>query len=516
MATRGEVFQDPQSAETFPRFVRAAAAAYGSAPAITLQRSGLPDETLSFAQIEMQSATLARALVARGVGKGTRVGFIHGNGPAFAVTLAAIARIGAIAIPVSTVSRANELVRILRQSDVAGLIVQRTLLGKNYVDRLCEAVPALRETATTQLRLTELPYLRWIVSTGADLPASVQPMEQLLAEADSVSEELLQAVEAEVHVSDQMIEVYTSGSMALPKGVKHNHGPILFRTHYICSKLAVSRGTSTIAAIPMFWIGGLMMTLMPNWAVGATTICTEGTSPNSRFAQGSVLADEDLKLRANASIHWALGMTETLGPYAWGNELRAVGYPLCPPLDHIADRYEIRIAVDGKPVPEGITGEIQLRGYAVTPGLHKIERSEHFEPDGFYCTGDLGVVEGNRIHFVGRDADMIKTTRSNVSPAEVEMEMLRLEGVHSAYVLGLPDEERGQIVVAAVVPREGAELDFAAIERALKANLSSFKVPRAFVAIGRNEVPMLISNKVAKRELAAMVAARLGRSKDGG
>lgn len=91
------------------------------------------------------------------------------------------------------------------------------------------------------------------------------------------------------------------------------------------------------------------------------------------------------------------------------------------------------------------------------------------------------------------------------------MEMLRLEGVHSAYVLGLPDAERGQIVVAAVVPREGMDLDFIAMEHTLRANLSSFKVPRAFVAIARNEVPMLVSNKVAKRELAAMVAARLGR-----
>lgn len=506
-----ELPASPQAAATFPQFVRAAAAAYADDPAITLQRPGLPDETLSFAEIEAQSARLARALVARGAGKGTRIGFIMGNGPAFAVTLAAIARIGAIAIPVSTVSRANELVRILRQSDIAGLIVQRSLLGKDYVERMCEAVPALGEGGSPHLRLSELPYLRWIVSTGEALPASVLPMDELLAGAESVGEVLLWAIEAEVHPSDQMIEVYTSGSMALPKGVRHNHGPILFRTHFLRGKLPIRRGGASAAAIPMFWIGGLMMTLLPNWAAGATTLCTEGTSPNSRFAQGTVLAEEDLKLRQNASIHWALGMTETLGPYAWGDELRAAGYPLCPPLDHIADRFEVRVAQDGKAVPEGVTGEIQIRGYALTPGLHKIERSEHFEPDGFYRTGDLGVVEGERIHFVGRNADMIKTARSNVSPAEVEMEMLRLDGVHSAYVLGLPDDERGQIVVAAVVPREGADLDFAAMERALRANLSSFKVPRAFVAIAREEVPMLVSNKVAKRELAAMVTARLGR-----
>jgi acyl-CoA synthetase (AMP-forming)/AMP-acid ligase II len=205
-------------------------------------------------------------------------------------------------------------------------------------------------------------------------------------------------------------------------------------------------------------------------------------------------------------------MSETLGPYAWGDELRLPGYPLCAPLDHIADRYEVRVAdSEDRPVPDGGTGEIQVRGYALTPGLHKIERSEFFTPDGFYHTGDMGIVEGSRIHFVGRDGDIIKTASANVSPAEVEMEMQELEGVHSAYVLGLPDKERGQLLVAAVVPRERAELDFQHIERQLRERLSSYKVPRAYVAIAREEVPMLHSNKVSRRQFAALIAAKLGR-----
>ena len=78
---------------------------------------------------------------------------------------------------------------------------------------------------------------------------------------------------------------------------------------------------------------------------------------------------------------------------------------------------------------------------------------------------------------------------------------------------GIPDRDRGQLVVAAVVPREGVEtLDFEKIEAELRANLSSFKVPRAFVQIARDEVPMLHSNKVARREIAAMMEKRLGRA----
>jgi acyl-CoA synthetase (AMP-forming)/AMP-acid ligase II len=182
-------------------------------------------------------------------------------------------------------------------------------------------------------------------------------------------------------------------------------------------------------------------------------------------------------------------------------------------LDHIADRYEVRVAdTAGRPVAEGEIGEIQIRGYALTPGLHKVERDLYFTPDGFYHTGDLGLVQGSRILFTGRDGDMIKTASANVSPAEVEQEMQQLDGIHSAYVVGLPDTQRGQLVVAAVVPREGAELDFADIEGKLRQRLSSYKVPRAYVAITRAEVPMLLSNKVSRRQIERLMAQKLGRA----
>jgi acyl-CoA synthetase (AMP-forming)/AMP-acid ligase II len=328
----------------------------------------------------------------------------------------------------------------------------------------------------------------------------------------TVSDELLKQIESEVHPSDQMIEIYTSGSMALPKGVKHHHGPVMFRTHYMRSMLKFAPGKDVRAWLPMFWVGGLMMYLFPNWEIGGRTVCSEGTPTNHRVAIGSVLAEDELKAGARSPPYWGLGMSETLGPYSYGDELRVPGYPLCTPMDHIADRYEVRIVdAEGKIVPEGVPGEILIRGYAVASGLHKIEHAEYFEPDGFYHTGDMAFREGNRILFVGRSGDMIKTASSNVSPAEVEMEIQQLEGVHRAYVVGLPDRERGQLVVAAVVPREGATVDFIEMEKTLRQRLSSYKVPRAYSLITHDEVPMLPSNKVARRQIEAMMAKKLGR-----
>lgn len=509
--------EGPGAAATFPQFVRATAAAYGDAVAVVLEDgdAGVV-EAITFRELDDRSALIARGLLAHGVGKGTRVGFIYGNGPGFALMLAAISRIGAIAVPISTMIRSNELVRVLRQSDVQGLIMQRTMLGKDYVERLVEALPELAGQDSGALRVSRTPYLRWIVSSGDDLPSCVAPLGFLTDPAASVPESLLREVESEVHTSDQMVEIYTSGSMALPKGVRHNHGPVLFRSHTMRAMMEHVPGKRVGCMLPMFWVGGLMMYLVPGWEAGATVVCTERTLSNSRFAMGSVLAPEDLQLIRGPKPWWGLGMSETLGPYSWGDDFRAPGHPVCAPMDHFGPGYEIRIAdEDDRPVAPGEVGEMQVRGYPVASGLHKIEQTEHYTADGFYHTGDMCVIEQTvegrqRVHFVGRGGDMIKVASSNVSPAEVEMELQSLDGVHSAYVVGLPDKERGALLVAAVVAREGATLDVAEIEGELRRRLSGYKVPRAYVQLAREEVPLLHSNKVARREVARMMVERLG------
>jgi acyl-CoA synthetase (AMP-forming)/AMP-acid ligase II len=509
--TLNEVLHELDAAKRFPQLIRGAAAAYGDDLAITLKGDTIPDDALSFRELDLKSAELAKGLLARGAGKGSRIGFIYGNSPSFALMLAAITRMGGIAVPISTLLKSNELTRVLRQSDITGLIVQRKLLGNDYVARLCDALPELNESGP-ELRIPKTPYLRWIVSTGEALPRSVHGMDFLIDAAKSVSDAFLQEVESEIHPTDQALEIYTSGSMALPKGVKHTHGGIISRSHFLKNMVGTKRGAKVAAGLPMFWVGGLMMYLVPNWEIGATTTCTEGTSTSSRFAMGTVMAAEDLAMMQQMNTIWGLGMTETLGPYSWGDYLRDPRYPLCAPMSHIAPNYEVRVAdADGNPVGPGERGEIQVRGYALTPGLHKLERADYFTPDGYYHTGDMAIVEDGTIFFVGRDGDMIKSANSNVSPAEVEMELQALPSVHSAYVVGIPDKERGQLVVAALVAREGAEINVEEIQTTLRQKLSSFKVPRAYVPMAREEIPMLPSNKVSRRILEKILAEKLGR-----
>src|SRR3954449_7719368 len=98
-----------EAADSFPALLRAIAAEFGDKVAVRLEEDGTPIASLSFSQLERESAQLAKGLIARGVGKGTRIGFIIGNNVDFVVTLAAIARIGAVAIPFSTLIKADEM-----------------------------------------------------------------------------------------------------------------------------------------------------------------------------------------------------------------------------------------------------------------------------------------------------------------------------------------------------------------------------------------------------------------------
>jgi acyl-CoA synthetase (AMP-forming)/AMP-acid ligase II len=251
------------------QLVRAAADSFQDAGAVVLG-----EDRLTYSELDRRSRRLARGLLALGVTKGTRIGFVYGNSPDWVVTFAAISRIGAIAVPLSTFYRGPELARVLRHGDIAGLILVRSHLGHDYLDTLADGLPGLAGAGSPELALAEAPFLRWIVS-------------------------LL---------------------------------PTLVRGGWV----RCQERTATIFALE--------------------------TVPNEQERQTLNAGTE-----ARGIPHWALGMTETLGPYAWGDGGRAERYPLCPPLDHLQPGFALRLVdEEGHEVPDGMPGEIVVRGPTVT------------------------------------------------------------------------------------------------------------------------------------------------------
>ena len=159
---------------------------------------------------------------------------------------------------------------------------------------------------------------------------------------------------------------------------------------------------------------------------------------------------------------------------------------------------------DDRELPAGETGNIQVSGPNVFKGYWRMpeKTAEEFTPDGWFKTGDVGVVdERGYVRIVGRSKDLIISGGYNVYPAEVEGTINDMPGVMESAVVGVPHPDFGEVGVAVVIPRPGAQLDGDAILSALKSQLANFKIPkRCFVA---QELPRNTMGKVQKNLLRA-------------
>jgi acyl-CoA synthetase (AMP-forming)/AMP-acid ligase II len=206
----------------------------------------------------------------------------------------------------------------------------------------------------------------------------------------------------------------------------------------------------------------------------------------------------------------SLGMSETCGPHTfWTAEEEVTGSPeeYRGSFGHEVPGTQHRIvdADTGEDVPEGQEGEVLVRGYNLMKGLYKRERSEVFDADGWYHTGDRGLFRDGWFFFTGRQSDLIKTRGSNVAPAEVERALLEIPGLKLAFVVGVPHPDDGEQVVALVVPWVEADVPGAdALRNLLRARLSSYKVPRHVFFLTDADVPWLVSQKVDRRALSDM------------
>lgn len=490
---------------TIPSWLSSLSLRFGSKACVESE-----DRTLSFAELDSVSRELACGLLARGVGKGTRVGMLFGNGPDWVLWWAAISRVGALCIPLSTFLRPAELARVVRHSDLHLLIVQKSFLNRDFAQVIAEAFPAL-STSGADLVLAEAPFLRTVV---LDQPGpSWARSTAWVADAgrDGPWMKLLENVESEIHHDDETLCIYTSGQSADPKGAVFSHRAILIKAHYFSEMFGFTETTVTDLTLPLFWVGGLVMALFPTMAVGGATRCTQRSMWGSNAVSGKPApkAAASPMLPAGLKRVPSLGMTETFGMYAWGTEFPSEPYPIAAPLDELQPGFAIRIVDEGgADVSDEVPGEILVRGPTVMTRLNKVARTTTFDDSGFYRTGDLAVVHQGRIRFVGRKGDMIKTSGANVSPSEVERELDALAGVEVSHVVGLPDADRGQLVAAAVV-RTDARVTADEIRAMLRERLSPYKVPRVIVFLeSLDEVPMTPSIKVDKRGLAELIEAR--------
>lgn len=480
-----------------------------------------PSGRLTYHEADAHSADIARRLLAAGIGKGSRVGLFFPNGVEWVVWWLALSRIGALVVPLSTLYAPAEIAKVARLADIGMLIAPAQVLGTDVGARFEAALPGLAAQGRDAIALAGAPYLRRIVLTDHTDRRWASRWAEM---TDAVSPELLAAAEAEVSPADLAIMVHTSGSTADPKGVLHTHGTLVRQTSTwpaaIRAVTRVPERPRILCAMPFFWVGGLLAVL---GALHETITLLVMARLDPETALDMVETE-----RATGIIGWpAFTQRVRDHPSFADRDLSSApmlrdgpldiamtdvpdGFPVHRTMSETAGGFaytELTIVDDdGVPVPDGTIGELLIRGVGVMAGYNKRERTEVFDADGWYHTGDRVYrrADDPRLFYVGRSTDLIKAGGANVSPLEVEAVIAALPGVAQCVVVGVEHPERGEEVCAVVVPGADAP-DIDALRRLSREQLSAYKVPTRWVLATGAQLPTLASGKFDRNGLRNLV-----------
>lgn len=561
----------PDFPATIPGMLKAVSERFGENAAVVDA-----SQTISFRALEDRSAELARGFLAMGIGKGDRVGILLPNGTDFVLAFMAATRIGAVVAPLSTLYQAAELRWVLERAAIRCLVTVASFRNHDYFKRLEEALPDLVGQNAGAIASPNAPFLRSILVVGACDRSWAKSLFEAAADAlearPDFDKAFLSAAEAQVHPSDPVCIIHTSGSTANPKGVVHGHGPFIRHTFQMARDFTpLGLGDRVVALRPFFWVAGLGAQLFYCLQAGACHVTIDSPSDEAllgaieqgnmnllagdeswfqRLRHSPLLLDagyefveinvefcgvarrdsrddlmfisQNLAERFPKPEHadtdrfpWTFGMTEFLGAHTslrW-NEHTPMDRARVSGRSVPGVRTRICDPVTHEILPAGTPGELEVRGYSMMLGMDGIERSEIWTDDGYYRTDDLALMDADGyVTLIGRLGDGFKVKGANVAPLEVEMALYGFKDVERCCVLGVPrDANRTDSISVAVLQlRHGAVIDEQAMRAKLKSQLSSYKVPEHIMIFKEADIPITGSGKVKRSELLAKVTSLLG------
>jgi fatty-acyl-CoA synthase len=448
----------------------------------------------------------------------------------------AAARLGATIVPLNPRYTTPELQYMLRHSEAVVCITAETWGGVDYLGRF-------------ENFLAALPDLQYIVSVGEEdlwYDDRIYQFEDLVSAGEGRA---MKEVELDVG-EDLFAIVYTSGTMGKPKGVSLTHGNLLTSALASADVLELTASDVVFGLNTLFNVFGLGPGVLGTMAAGAALVLQEEMNapealeiverekvtvyhgvPTSfildlhepalaahdlRSLRTGIIAGapvaEDLVTRIRnelvPEIRIAYGMTETGSTVAItrssdpiGKQINTVGLPL--------DGMHVKVLdLDGSLLPVESVGEIAVRGPGVMQGYYRQpgETAQVFTEDGFFLTGDLGMIdEEGYLHVVGRRKEMIIRGGFNVYPREVEDRLHAHPAVLDVAVVGLPHEVLGEVACACIVLVEGAIVTGDEIKEFCRDALADYKVPDLVRFL--DSFPMTGSGKVRRVELARMISA---------
>ncbi|HQD31645.1 MAG TPA: AMP-binding protein [Clostridiales bacterium] len=512
------------------------------------------DYTRTYAEFRDDVDTFARSLIALGVKPGDHVAIWATNVPQWFITFWAATKIGAVLVTVNTAYKIYEAEYLLRQSDTHTLVMIDGYKDSNYVEIIRELCPEL-ETAEPgkPLHIKRLPFLRNIITIDSRVEGCLT-WEDALSLAEKVPVEEVYRRAAAVHKDDVCNMQYTSGTTGFPKGVMLTHYNVVNNGKCIGDCMDFSTADRLLIHVPMFHCFGMVLGMTAAMTHGVTMSPIPYFSPRQSLdcinrekitavhgvptmfiammehedfektdfshMRTGIMAGSPCPIKVMQDVVDKMNCREITIVYG-----QTEASPGCTQ-SRVDDPLEIRVNTVGralpgieckivdpetnKELPPNTDGEFVVRGYNVMKGYYKMPEATAaaIDKDGWLHTGDLARVDENGyFKITGRIRDMIIRGGENIYPKEIEDFIYTHPKVSDVQVIGVPDKQYGEEIMACVILKEGVIMTEDELKEFCRENMAKHKTPRyvAFV----DEFPMNAAGKILKYKMREWAIEKL-------
>ena len=499
---------------------------------------------IGYADLDQRADALAHGLLDLGIGRGDHVAVWLTNCAEWVACWVACARIGAVVVPINTRFKTDEVHYILRQSDARALVMMDRYWNIDFLAMARRMLPQLDGAEPGRIDCPQLPALRSVIVWRDVQAPGTLSLDALAARGQrrrARGEPLAQAVP-----TDAVVIVYTSGTTGHPKGAMHSH--ILLRNAANVARcMHVEPDDVVLGHMPFYHVAGCIATVAMCLLVGCTLVpmahwvadealdvierervtifggipthfvdCLDAIRQRPRDTSclksawiGGAPVTPDVALAAKQELHIegllaVYGMTETTASTSF-SEFDAPLEILCDNKGRAIGEFELSIRdTAGRPLPQGETGELWVRGHLVMMGYYKNPEAtaEVMTPDGWFRTGDLGHFDAaGYLKITGRLKDMFIVGGSNAYPAEIERMLQSHPQVKQAVVVGVPDRRLGEVGMAFVQLHHPDALHADDLIAFCRQHMADYKVPRHIRFV--DDFPRTSTGKIQRFVLAS-------------
>ncbi len=517
------------------------------------------DYTRTYSEFRDDVDTFARTLIALGVRSGDHVAIWATNIPQWFITFWATIKIGAVLVTVNTAYKIYEAEYLLRQSDTHTLVMIDGYKDSNYVSIMKELCPEL-ETAEADkpLYIKRLPFLRNIITIDSKQSGCLTWNEAIAMSGKASLEEVYRR-ERSLNKHDVCNMQYTSGTTGFPKGVMLTHYNVVNNGKNIGDCMDLSTADRMMLHVPMFHCFGMVLAMTAAMTHGVTLspipyfspkssldcinreniTCFHGVPtmfiamlghedfPETDFShmRTGIMAGSPCPVKVMQDVVDKMNMSQIT--IVFGQTESAPGCTQSRVDDSIALRVstvgralpgvECKI-VDpktGDDLPDNVDGEFVARGYNIMKGYYKMPEATAaaIDKDGWLHTGDLARRDENGYYKItGRIKDMIIRGGENIYPKEIEDFIYTHPKIKDVQVIGVPDKQYGEEIMAFVILKDGMTLTADELKDYIRSHVAKHKTPRhiAFVT----EFPMNAAGKIMKYKMRKQAVLKLGLQAD--